>query len=115
MGLFGAANGIDGDLRPGLPGQMIEVHDPVRLLMVVEHFPQVVLETIRKNPATYEWFENEWVVLMVVNPESGELHFFRNGKLQPYMPEPFALDIISEVSEVLETATENLPVLVLNN
>jgi uncharacterized protein YbcC (UPF0753/DUF2309 family) len=115
MGLFGVANGIDGDLRPGLPGQMIEVHDPVRLLMVVEHFPQVVLETIRKNPATYEWFENEWVVLMVVNPESGELHFFRNGKLQPYMPEPFALDIISEVSEVLETATENLPVLVLNN
>ena len=31
MGLFGVANGIDGDLRPGLPSQMIEVHDPIRL------------------------------------------------------------------------------------
>ncbi|TAE61589.1 MAG: DUF2309 domain-containing protein, partial [Bacteroidetes bacterium] len=42
MGLFGVANGIDGDLRPGLPSQMIEVHDPVRLMVLVEHFPEVV-------------------------------------------------------------------------
>jgi uncharacterized protein YbcC (UPF0753/DUF2309 family) len=33
IGLFGFANGSDGDLRPGLPWQMIEVHDPVRLLV----------------------------------------------------------------------------------
>ena len=38
MGLIGVANGIDGDLRPGLPSQMIEVHDPVRLLVIAEHF-----------------------------------------------------------------------------
>ena len=37
MGLFGVANSSDGDLRPGLPWQMIEVHDPVRLLVIVEH------------------------------------------------------------------------------
>lgn len=30
MGLIGVANSSDGDLRPGLPLQMIEVHDPVR-------------------------------------------------------------------------------------
>jgi uncharacterized protein YbcC (UPF0753/DUF2309 family) len=47
MGLFGVANGIDGDLRPGLPSQMIEVHDPLRLLIVVEHFPEVILNTLK--------------------------------------------------------------------
>jgi uncharacterized protein len=31
MGLIGVANGIEGDLRPGLPLQMIEVHDPVKI------------------------------------------------------------------------------------
>ncbi len=44
MGLIGVANSCDGDLRPGLPVQMIEVHDPVRLLIVVEHFPAIVLK-----------------------------------------------------------------------
>jgi hypothetical protein len=49
MGLIGVANGADGDLRPGLPSQMIEVHDPVRLLVIVEHDPQVVLRTVRNS------------------------------------------------------------------
>jgi uncharacterized protein YbcC (UPF0753/DUF2309 family) len=31
MGLFGVANSSDGDLRPGLPWQMIEVHDPCKV------------------------------------------------------------------------------------
>ena len=44
MGLFGVANSSDGDLRPGLPWQMIEVHDPVRLLVIVEHKPDIVLK-----------------------------------------------------------------------
>jgi uncharacterized protein YbcC (UPF0753/DUF2309 family) len=39
IGLLGVANGMEGDLRTGLPTQMTELHDPVRLLMIVEHFP----------------------------------------------------------------------------
>ncbi|HTE09316.1 MAG TPA: DUF2309 domain-containing protein, partial [Chitinophagaceae bacterium] len=61
MGLIGVANSSDGDLRPGLPLQMIEVHDPVRLLIIVEHFPDTVLKTIQSVPEMYEWFINEWV------------------------------------------------------
>ena len=40
-----------------LPSQMIEVHDPIRLLVIAEHFPEKVLYAISKNPATYEWFK----------------------------------------------------------
>jgi uncharacterized protein YbcC (UPF0753/DUF2309 family) len=110
MGLFGVANGIDGDLRPGLPSQMIEVHDPVRLLMIVEHFPEVVLKTIQKNPATYEWFINEWVNLAVINPETQEISVFRNGEFVPYNPLVNHVDTVNDITSLLETHHENLPV-----
>jgi uncharacterized protein YbcC (UPF0753/DUF2309 family) len=70
MGLIGVANSSDGDLRPGLPLQMIEVHDPVRLLLIVEHFPEVVLNTIQSVPEMYEWYNNDWVHLITINPET---------------------------------------------
>lgn len=114
MGLFGVANGIDGDLRPGLPSQMIEVHDPVRLLMIVEHFPEVVLTTIQKNPATYEWFINEWVNLAVVHPETHKISVFRNGEFVPYHPLKNRVDTMGDIASLLETHQENLPVYSLN-
>ncbi len=86
MGLIGVANGIDGDLRPGLPSQMIEVHDPVRLLMIVEHFPAVVLHTIQRTPEVYEWYHNEWIHLVAIHPVTGDFFVFREGALHPYQP-----------------------------
>ncbi|MCX6181950.1 MAG: DUF2309 domain-containing protein [Bacteroidetes bacterium] len=110
MGLFGVANGIDGDLRPGLPVQMIEIHDPIRLLVIVEHFPEVVLETLKKSPETYEWFINEWVNLVVVNPESHELFVFREGGFHNYLPLTKKIPAAPDLSSLFETHPENLPV-----
>jgi uncharacterized protein YbcC (UPF0753/DUF2309 family) len=110
MGLFGVANGIDGDLRPGLPSQMIEVHDPIRLLIIVEHFPEVVLETIQKSPEMYEWFINEWVHLVAVNPETRELHIFKNGGFTCYGPMKKTVDSIADITAMIETNADNLPV-----
>nr|HPH83490.1 Na-translocating system protein MpsB [Flavobacteriales bacterium] len=114
MGLFGVANGIDGDLRPGLPSQMIEVHDPIRLLVIVEHFPEVVLKTIQTNPATYEWFANEWVHLVVVNPETNKLFLFGAGKFEPYQTVTNSLVNMSNLEPVFETHEENLPVYLIS-
>jgi uncharacterized protein YbcC (UPF0753/DUF2309 family) len=113
MGLFGVANGIDGDLRPGLPSQMIEMHDPVRLLMVVEHFPDIVLNTIRRNSATFEWFENEWVVLVAIDPETGISHYYENGGFSAYQPIQKSLDVVENVDQLLESTEENFPVLII--
>jgi uncharacterized protein YbcC (UPF0753/DUF2309 family) len=114
MGLFGVANGIDGDLRPGLPSQMIEVHDPVRLLIIVEHFPDVVLNVIQRQAETYEWFINEWVHLVAVNPETKELHVFKNGAFSPYKTMRQTIDKVSDITPLLEENQENLPVLLLS-
>jgi uncharacterized protein YbcC (UPF0753/DUF2309 family) len=115
MGLFGVANGIDGDLRPGLPGQMIEVHDPVRLLMVVEHFPEVVLQTIQKNPATYQWFENEWVVLFVFHPENRTCHRFMDGGFHRYEPAIASLPVVSDIDQLIESGEDNFPVYLIHS
>jgi uncharacterized protein YbcC (UPF0753/DUF2309 family) len=112
MGLFGVANGIDGDLRPGLPSQMIEVHDPIRLLIIVEHFPDVLLEVIQKSPEVYEWFINEWVHLVSVNPETREFSVFKDGKFSPY--KPLKPHTVTDITHLIETHRENLPVLLIS-
>lgn len=114
MGLIGVANGIDGDLRPGLPSQMVEVHDPLRLMMIVEHFPEVVLETIQKNPATYEWFNNEWVKLVVFHPETKALFIFRDGAFKPYEVVHKQLETLSDITPVIESTHDNLPVYLIS-
>ncbi len=114
MGLFGVANGIDGDLRPGLPSQMIEVHDPIRLLLVVEHDPQVVLDTIQQSAPTYEWFINEWVHLVVIDPTTRALFRFKDGQFTPYQPVTEQLDVVSDMTPLVEANHDNMPVYLLN-
>jgi uncharacterized protein YbcC (UPF0753/DUF2309 family) len=114
MGLIGVANGIDGDLRPGLPSQMIEVHDPIRMLTIVEHFPEVVKYAITKNPATYEWFINEWVKLVVVHPETNELYHFEKGGFEKYIPIQKEANSVKDVQKLAEQSQDNLLVGILN-
>lgn len=111
VGLFAVSNGVEGDLRPGLPSQMIEVHDPIRILFVIEHDPEVVLKTIRTNPATYEWFINEWVLLAVKDPVSGRVYRFRNGQLDGYIPLRAELAMADDVLAYITAYSDNIPVL----
>lgn len=115
MGLIGVANGIDGDLRTGLPSQMIEVHDPIRLMVIVEHFPSVVLNIIKRNPATYQWFLNDWVKLAAYNPETGEISVFSNGEFENYDPFIQNLPLVEDLKQLIESTSENLPICLINN
>lgn len=113
MGLFGVANGIDGDLRPGLPSQMIEVHDPVRLMVIVEHFPKVVLQSIQQSSATYEWFMNQWIHLMVVEPLTNQLYLFKDGEFVEYQPIKQSIKVVENIPALVEDHEDNLPIYLL--
>ncbi|MFM7681138.1 MAG: YbcC family protein [Bacteroidota bacterium] len=115
MGLIGVANGIDGDLRTGLPSQMIEVHDPIRLLAIVEHYPDVVLKTIQTNLSTYEWFENEWVRLIVIHPDTHQPMLFSKGSFTEYQTINESLKQVDDLLGELMKEHDNLPVLELKN
>lgn len=126
MGLIGVANSADGDLRPGLPVQMIEVHDPVRLLIIVEHLPEIVLKAIQITPEIYEWYINEWVHLVALNPEDGRYYYFNKGTFELYENLHQPLKYVNnfeqfveqakemETNEIVDATQENLPVYLLN-
>ena len=126
VGLIGVANSSDGDLRPGLPLQMVENHDPVRLLMMVEHRPEVVLKVVSATPAMYNWFEKGWIHLVAVNPDDSELYVFHNGvfeKYQPLQSVSHATDILNVIetadamttNHILDATKENIPVQIYKN
>ncbi len=108
MGLFGVANSSDGDLRPGLPWQMIEVHDPVRLLVIVEHTPEVVLKAIQSSPDVYEWYFNEWVHIVSFHPDEKQFYYFKNGLFEKYEPitDKSAIGTIHNMEKLFEEARE---------
>lgn len=117
MGLIGVANGMDGDLRTGLPKQMINIHDPIRLMVIVEHFSDVILQTIQKHAPTYEWFHNNWIHLAAVNPETKEIHIFREGKFVPYSPLHTGISKKSKTDDMIrtiESTLDNLPVHIID-
>jgi uncharacterized protein YbcC (UPF0753/DUF2309 family) len=93
---------------------MIEVHDPVRLLVIAEHFPEKVMYAISKNPATYEWFKNDWVKLVAVQPKTKELFVFEDENFVNYDPIQEVNFILDEL-KLAEITKENLPVGIITN
>ena len=108
VGLFGVANGIEGDIRPGLPKQMVEVHDPIRLMTIVEHYPEVVKRVLESAPATYEWYANDWMKLIVINPESKKLYVLKNEIFEEYKPLKTHIKTISDLKRLIESTHENI-------
>jgi uncharacterized protein YbcC (UPF0753/DUF2309 family) len=114
MGLLGVANGIEGDLRTGLPSQMIEVHEPLRLMIIVEHYPEIVLNTIKSNPGTYEWFKNDWVRLATIDPDGKRVMVFEKEELTPYTPFTAQIPTLIHPEYTFEKTIENIPISILN-
>lgn len=128
MGLFGVANSSDGDLRPGLPWQMIEVHDPVRLLVIVEQQPHIVLNAIQSSPEVFEWYKNEWVHIVALHPIEKQFYYFKNGLFEKYNPITDKHEIGTirnmekfiegakemETNDIVDATEENLPVYLLD-
>ncbi len=90
-GLIGVMNGHQGDLRTGLPLQMVELHEPMRLLLIVEATPESLLAVAGRQPEVAELVVNRWVQLVSVDPRTGAMQEFRGGGFVPYVPAPRAL------------------------
>lgn len=114
MGLIGVANGTDGDLRTGLPWQMVEVHDPMRLMCIVEHYPDTILNVLSKNPATEQWFLNNWIHLVAIHPENGNMFRYQNKAFEPLNLQHQATQSTSDIMHILEENDSNLPVYIIH-
>jgi len=127
VGLLGISNGYDGDLRPGLPWQMIEPHDPIRLMVIVEHYPDIVLKCIQSSDAMYEWYKNEWVHICALHPDTGDMYYFSDGQFHKYDIFHSEFHVMDDIHELFENAPammtshithatfENLPIYQIQN
>ncbi|MSR60187.1 MAG: DUF2309 family protein [Planctomycetaceae bacterium] len=84
--MLGVMDGAASDLRTGLPWQMVEIHEPVRLLFVIESTPARMEAIMQKNPAIGQLCRNGWIQLTVLDPESPAIQVFEGGAFHPYDP-----------------------------
>lgn len=75
-GMLGVMEGASSDLRTGLPRQMIEIHEAMRLQVVVEATTETLTRIYNRQPPLQELIGNGWAVLSAMDPESGEISVF---------------------------------------
>ncbi|MBX3441134.1 MAG: DUF2309 domain-containing protein [Planctomyces sp.] len=85
--LLGVMDGPSSDLRTGLPWQMVEIHEPVRLSFVIETTPETLLRVLDANPALKQLCVHRWAYVSTLDPSSGRIHDYRDGRFEPYVPQ----------------------------
>jgi hypothetical protein len=66
---------------------MIEIHEPLRLLLIVEATPERLLEIAERQPEVKELIVKRWVQLVSLHPDTGEMCTFTDRGFVPYVPQ----------------------------
>jgi uncharacterized protein YbcC (UPF0753/DUF2309 family) len=82
--LMGVMDGHASDLRTGLPWQMVEIHEPVRILFVVETTPERLEKVIEASSSIKQLVINHWLRLATIDPASGRVHVRRDGGFEEF-------------------------------
>jgi uncharacterized protein YbcC (UPF0753/DUF2309 family) len=82
--LLGVMDGAQSDLRTGLPWQMVEIHEPTRLAIVVEATRERVRRVVEANPNIDRLVRNRWIWIACLDRESGALWELRSTGFVPH-------------------------------
>lgn len=108
-GLLGVMDGAESDLRTGLPRQMVEIHEPVRLLLVVEASVASLTAIYARQPGIRELVGNGWVQLVSMDPETGAMSRFTPRGFESVQPSPEPLPVVASSSEWYRGHRDFLP------
>jgi uncharacterized protein len=94
-GLFAVMDGHTSDLRTGLYGQMVELHEPLRLVAIVQSPPAKIQNLLDQEPRLKTLADNGWIRLISFVPEKNELYLyspdgFRQLDVKPSVTPHFA-------------------------
>lgn len=93
--LIGLMTGYCSDLRTGLPQQMVDIHEPVRLLFIVDLEADKLIKVIESEEYINKLVKNHWVSLASYNSETNEVLYFTDDgifeKVQELTIEPHAI------------------------
>ena len=107
--LLGVMDGPASDLRTGLPWQMVEIHEPVRILFVIETTPERLAKLVSASPTLKQLVENRWIRLATIDPESGRVHVKRDGGFEEFHAPLERLPVSLSSAEWYSGKLEHLP------
>ena len=81
---MGVMDGHASDLRTGLPWQMVEIHEPVRILFVIETTPERLGKVISGSAALKRLVDNRWIRLATIDPASGCVQVRRDDGFEEF-------------------------------
>jgi len=82
--LMGVMDGHASDLRTGLPWQMVEIHEPVRILLVIETTPERLEKVVNASASLKQLVTNRWIRLATIDPVSGRVHVRRDSGFEEF-------------------------------
>ena len=94
VGLIGVMDGHASDLRTGLPWQMVEIHEPVRLLTIVETKIEMLERVLAQEAGLANLVNNAWIQLVAWDPDSDALAVYEKGHFVPYVTENPAIAVV---------------------
>ena len=78
--MMGVMTGYKSDLRLGLPWQMVEIHEPSRIIIPIEASREKFLNIIPSlSIGTQNLINNAWVRVIIL--EGTEAYLFQNGEM----------------------------------
>ena len=102
-GLIGVMDGHASDLRTGLPLQGVEIHEPVRLLMVIDATTEAIRAVLERLPTVRTLVTNRWVRLAAWDPATGSLATYEpapaGDRFVPYAPEQAVLPVAASSAD----------------
>ncbi len=107
--LMGVMDGHASDLRTGLPWQMVEIHEPVRILFVVETTPDRLEKVIENNTALKRLLENRWIRVATIDPDSARVHVHRDSGFEEFHEDLERLPVALSSREWYAGKLQHLP------
>jgi uncharacterized protein YbcC (UPF0753/DUF2309 family) len=77
--MFAVMEGASSDLRTGLPRQMIEIHEAMRLQILVEAKTSILEQIYARQESLRELISGGWILLSAKDPDSDEIFTFERG------------------------------------
>jgi uncharacterized protein YbcC (UPF0753/DUF2309 family) len=106
--LLGVMDGHVSDLRTGLPWQMVEIHEPVRLLLIVESPPHVLQDILQRNDVLRRLCDHQWIQLATLHPQSDEMFMYTQNGFARYEPESRQLPSVTASIDWYRNRREHL-------
>lgn len=109
-GMFGVMEGTASDLRTGLSKQMVEIHEPLRLQVLIEAKTEILGQIYERQAGIRELVGGGWILLGAIDPENGAISIFERGVgFVPWQAEKRPIPLFENSLSYFQNENDPLP------